>query len=131
MCALSGAFVWQACVVMRKIKVYEVDVNDVGLQLTDCCGIEELYDLREPNVVLCKVDMYSERRAMIIFHDKVSSNTNGVRLARKIRREKLGSVQASKKKVNPNSGNMIRMWIWYPDFEALDNYCDERLLVVY
>ena len=110
----------------RKIYIDEDDVYDVDMEVTECCGIEQLYNLHtDINAILYKVHSDSERRAMIIFHDAVRYK-KGSRLANKIIREKLGKLQSSHKVMNPNSHNLIQMWIWYPDFTALDTYC-ERL----
>lgn len=100
--------------------VDEYDVDDVSIELTECCGIEELYNLDVPNpAIITKVYNDSNRRAMIIFHDVVSWS-NGSSLASYIRRNKLGSLTSSKKVMNPNSRNIIQMWIWYPDWDAID-----------
>lgn len=108
----------------RKIYYNEDALCNVGLELTECCGIEELYRLvGDPNVCLIKVAGDSQRRAMIIFHDAVIYK-KGSLLARKIRAKKLGVLQSSKKVRNPNSNNIIQMWIWYPDWVALDKHCD-------
>lgn len=108
----------------RKIYYDEDALCDVDLEQTECCGIEELHNLnKDPNVCLVRVAEESQRRAMIIFHDAIRYK-KGSRLARKIRAKKLGILQSSKKVMNPNSNNVIQMWIWYPDWVALDKYCD-------
>lgn len=112
---------------MRKIKVSEAE--DVEIQCIECCGIEELYNLGEkPNEVLLFIANNSARRAMIIFHDSIERK-NGEKLCSKIRRYKLGKVSSSNAVLNPNSMNMIRLWTWYPNFEALDKLVDERFIV--
>lgn len=32
--------------------------------------------------------------------------------------------------VNPNTSNLIQMWIWYPDFKALSKFIDERIKII-
>ncbi len=46
-----------------------------------------------------------------IFSDSVV-NGNGQAIADFIRKHKLGSLIATRPRKNPNSGNMIKIWIW-------------------
>lgn len=97
----------------------------IELDTTNCCGIEELHCLSQnPNNNLVQVNSISDKRAMIIFHDVVTRQ-RGVDLAKKIKLRKLGKVQCSKQVFNPNSNNIIQMWTWYPDFEALETYVEK------
>lgn len=117
---------------MKKLnsnEYYECRYSDTELKLTECCGIEELYVLSEDtNATIAYVDSGSERRAMIIFHDAVKYG-NGARLAKMIRKKKLGTVRCSEAVHNPNSKNVIRLWIWVPDWLAVSNYAETLMEV--
>lgn len=107
-------------------KYYDPDAYDnLCVEITACCGIEEISDLSwDTNGVLMKVFDDSARRAMIIFHDAVHEG-NGARLARKIRRLKLGKLYSTKQVVNPNTTNLIQAWVWIPNWNAMQMYCDQ------
>lgn len=110
---------------MKKLYYDEDAYDNVEIHSTECCGIEELFNLvKDTNAVLAKVADDSERRAMIIFHDAVEYG-RGERLARKIRRLKLGRLLKSPVCYNPNSSNMIAMWTWVPEWDRIQRYRDK------
>lgn len=107
---------------MKKIFVSSFNVENVNLGPTECCGIEELYLLDiDPDVNIKALYEESMKRAMVIFHD-ADFIGSGKRLADKIRRKKLGKLQSSKIVRNPNTNNLIQMWIFYPDWKAVRTY---------
>lgn len=93
-------------------------------ELDGCCGADELYhieavsdDVRVP--VARAYGLCSS--ALIVFTDAVR-NRNGSRLARYIRRQKLGKVTSSSVAYNDNSGNDIQAWVWAVDYGALGRW---------
>lgn len=113
---------------MKKFKVYD-DYGELEIESTECCGIYELHSLNEKpvNAIAVVLENINRDYPMIIFHDVVDSN--GDKLCRFIRRHKLGKVQQSLTKQNPNTNNLIRMWIWYPDYDAIRSF-EKRLKFV-
>lgn len=115
---------------LKKILVDEEDLYEIELDLSECCGIEILHCLSDnPNANIVKAKESSLRRAMITYTDAVVEK-NGSRLTARIRKLKLGTVSASKIKMNPNSKRNIQMWIWYPDWKAINSYVDKRIKIV-
>lgn len=104
----------------KVVKLSESNCRDVEIEKLKCCGIFEIAELQdEPWEVLyslCnEIDLDYN---MVIFHDAVRYNL-GEKLAKTIRKYKLGKLHASKIVYNPNSGNNIQMWIFYPNWEML------------
>lgn len=117
----------------KKIVVYNEDIEDrdIEVERIGCCGIYEINNLVDkdisPATVLVKVvDELLREYPMVIFHDATKFG-NGKRLCTFIRGKKLGKVHASDKKMNPNSQNEIQMWIWYPNWDKLRTFLDEKV----
>jgi hypothetical protein len=95
---------------------------------TCCCGVGE-FDGLEQRPEQCLIDLGNHifacgenRRGMYIFTDRVK-NGNGVALAKFIKANKeVGSVQVSKGRVNPNTGHMVKLWIYYPNWTGLKKF---------
>lgn len=99
------------------------------LDETPCCGVQFIDMIDDsPESVLVDVcekkynenndwDEYAEPllQAFLIFTDNVSDNNFGEELADYITKHKLGGVKASRQRRNPNTDNMIRVWIWSPN----------------
>lgn len=110
---------------MRKITYSYDEYDNCNIDLTECCGIEEFYGLSsDTNAVLAYIADNSDRRAMIIFHDRIGDGNRGEKLANKIRRLKLGKVIGTPAVHNPNSGNLIKMWTWIPQWSKVEDYRD-------
>lgn len=94
-----------------------------GIRSTDIsCGVDQIYGLANTTKVLTTIgNQYFEegrdRVAFLIFSDTVS-NSGGQSLVDKIIELELGTITASNEAENPNSGNMIAVWIWEVDFDA-------------
>ena len=97
------------------------------IEFTGCCGVDELDGLssvpKENIIDLCShvFEEGNKKRAMYCFTDRIS-NGNGTALAKFIESEKLGTVQESKSKVNPNTGARIKLWIFYPNWKNLKSF---------
>lgn len=96
-----------------------------------CCGVVEFDGLLEhktPQQALSAIylDMEYEqewRKAYIIFTDHCRCR-KGAELARLIKRLKIGPVTSFRRKMNPNSGNHIRVWVWDFNKKAFKRYMD-------
>lgn len=68
------------------------------------------------------------REAFVLFSDRADvyagtsqqRTTGGDALCRYIRENKLGSILETGARKNPNSGNMIKVWVWSPPHESLE-----------
>lgn len=104
------------------------------LNHTACCGLDEIDGIDDtPKNVLVSVceDKYPDRewaedgdqigqeQAFILFTDNVSDNNYGVNLAKYIKKNKLGTFTATRARENPNTGNMVRVWVWSPNEKNL------------
>lgn len=90
----------------------------------ECCGIAEASGLlpegEESFHGICEAVLGCTylRGPLLIFSDIVARG-RGKKLAAYIRRHKLGSLKESKAVLNRNSGNVIKVWIWQMDREAM------------
>jgi hypothetical protein len=96
---------------------------------TACCGVNEitsLGDFRNSKDALQEVcrDMYwyEGNCAFITFTQAGSGTRYGNNLKRYIESNKLGDVTVSPSKVNPNTGNRVRMFVWAINRPALDRW---------
>ena len=82
-----------------------------------CCGVDEAEEIRcntpEQNLEYMFLGMADSewRRAFIIFTDH-KQQTYGKALAKYIKKHKLGKIHVTRSKRNPNTDNMIRVWVW-------------------
>ena len=92
-----------------------------------CCGVREIDGLRLFGVRKSMKDIAPDILhgcAFVIFTGVVSENVSenaqyGQRFAKYIIKNRLGEVTASPRRLNPNSQNMLAVWIWTVDHEAL------------
>jgi hypothetical protein len=54
------------------------------------------------------------------------SSSRGVRLARLIRKERLGKVRETTAVENPQTGNEIKCWMWEVDYDKLEKYAKKK-----
>lgn len=86
---------------------------------TDCCAVDEISGItgKTPDSVLRKVcQNYFEdedKCAFYLFTD-IDKNDykNAIALKKFIETNKLGRVTVSRAKKNPNSGNMVKIYVW-------------------
>lgn len=82
-----------------------------------CCGVNELSGIihEDPFDILCDVGVqrFDEGKecAFYIFTD-IDTQKYGAALAKYITDNELGQIAASKSKINPNSDNRLRVWVW-------------------
>ncbi len=91
------------------------------------CGMRVIYDLYDHPVGILKgyKDAGWGSAAIVAFSDN-HINKTGARLARYIRKHKLGAVRSSTTVVNDNSGNKITAWYWTVDHKAFDKWVKEN-----
>lgn len=103
------------------------------------CGVQQLYGVgyNTPSAVIRTAfrgqgdpDRFT---AHIVFSDVFSDSEDhvvgGQRLAEFIKERKLGTVVASPGRVNPNSGNRIKVWVWTPHRANLRAFLARRKVV--
>lgn len=106
---------------------------------TSNCGVYELYNLSRvtpENAVHFARNYFFTRGfnwampGMIMFSDAKTprrrTETNGERLARFISNNDLGDVTVVPWVVNPNSRNLIQVWMWKPDVARLQTVLGDR-----
>jgi hypothetical protein len=92
--------------------------------LLGCCGVREIDGLslhREPEDALKGVALsaaYDHKWRHAIFTQAGKGKRYGVQFAAYITKHKLGTVVASPTKVNPNSGNPLKAFIWTVNWPA-------------
>ena len=95
------------------------------------CGVNQLYDLYDtPEKILHQVISASSIQddtgmsfpAFYVFSDNFEEEEEGTKLARYITRHKLGAVVATRKRRNPNTHNLIQVWVWAPREKALRSW---------
>jgi len=101
-----------------------IDIN--GL---DCCGIKEIVDIdnytENPKQIILDIceDYYKEEHmcAFYIFSD-IQKKKAGKNLKNFIQKNKLGLITLSPIRINPNSGNSLRVYLWTIDKKNLKQY---------
>ncbi len=98
------------------------------------CGVSQLFSLNnEPVATISDIAEYvftpdeldgAPNFTFLIFSDcdKKDGLSNGQKLAQYIRDKRLGSIVASRARINPNTENKIRVWIWGVSFKALEKF---------
>jgi len=103
------------------------------------CGISILSGVTRslPKDIVYKVlhersrhDKKTIREAFVMFSDTDhDGNRGGNALAAYIRENQLGDIVEAGPRMNPNSGNQIKMWIWSPPHKSLHPH--DRYMPVY
>lgn len=108
------------------------------LGMLNCCGIKEMAGISEhrtPDQALrvflqLNYDQLGHQEqltgAFFIFSQAGSRSHYGDKLAAYIEEHKLGEVVVVGRKRNPNSGNMVKMFVWMPDVNALKAWAKEH-----
>lgn len=90
------------------------------LEDTPCCGVSIYDGLVDAEAVLLDIgsDKYGawsdSEQAFIIFTDTKESGA-GDKLAKFIEKNKLGTIISTKYRQNPNTSNLIKVWVWAPN----------------
>lgn len=99
----------------------------------ECCGIAELDGIsaERPETIIKQLfrDMYcyGEFNGTYAVFSNAIRFKSGNALARFIRVNKLGSVQAAgRPKRNPNSGNQLKVWMWSINRRALERWAQKN-----
>lgn len=92
--------------------------------MMSCCGIGEISSILPPPETIDQVSAethYGFAFKIIVFTDVVYPirRSPGQKLKRYIVDNNLGEIIASKALMG-RSGNKVRLWTWYPDYEALE-----------
>lgn len=99
------------------------------------CGISLLNGLAgvPPEAIVAKIlkarsfhDAKRIKEAFVLFSDTEHAQ-GGNKLYKYIRDNKLGNIVEFGPRMNPNTGNMIKLWVWEPPHESLepkDRYMD-------
>jgi hypothetical protein len=91
-----------------------------------CCGINELADIdsdQDPVQSLMTVQPHCQ--AFILFSDVQENNADyscGKQLVAEIKKHKLGTCTQLRPSENPNSGNMVKPWLWKVNNDRLEAY---------
>lgn len=104
-------------------------LNTIGSFIS--CGVTVLSGMSSvpPQQIVDKVlkeraptDKKYTREAFVLFSDidrSIACMTGGNALCRHIKENKLGDIVEMGPRMNPNTGNMIKVWIWSPPHESL------------
>lgn len=97
-----------------------------GIMMLSCCGIREITGItygQTPRQVLTDINK-DFRAAFAIFSDNRGTDFRaGTALAAEIEKYGLGTVTCGGHKVNPNTGNSLKVWLWRVNRDALSQYC--------
>lgn len=101
----------------------------INLLNLNCCGIKEINGITYTRDVTRILDelraqmMLTTRScAFFIFSDNYRSSPYGDALASYIQAEGLGTVRTSNQKINPNSNNYVKVYVWEINQEAWRNF---------
>ena len=88
-----------------------------------CCGVREMHGISECSTeqalrLFGQQAAYHSDNFSHVFFTQAGSRRYGQNLAATITRLRLGKVVASEKKRNPNSRNLLKMWIWTVNWKA-------------
>lgn len=112
------------------------------LEETPCCGVQFIDSIQDetPKETLLAVCAkkyedgenewgdYSDpwEQAFLVFTDNVSDSDYGNKLAKYITEHKLGGVKATRQRRNPNTTNMIKVWVWTPNERNLKKWYNKH-----
>lgn len=102
------------------------DTNITSAEQMNCCGISEIDDLgaarNAAEAMYSILDEWNIAR-FVIFSQAGKTAKYGVNFARYIKKHKLGTViETPGWKVNPNSNNLLKVWIWTIDTKACEKW---------
>ena len=105
----------------------------MALRHMTCCGAREYSGLQktpeESLYIMCNYEIVVGgnnyggifKCAYIVFTDN-NNHTRGIELARFIRKRHLGTLINTGQRKNPNSGNLVKLWIWAPNEDAVNKW---------
>lgn len=84
------------------------------IRMLQCCGIKELTGIQMASNMRELIRASKTHAAAFIVFSTVSGS-NGGTFTTYIRKHKLGTVTKMRANKNPNSQNMLSMWVWRVD----------------
>lgn len=100
------------------------------LRKTTCCGLREFDGITEfddPAEILRAIwPNWSAWRGAFVLLTCPTKDTIGRRLANYIEKHELGTVMKSPVKMNPNSGNNLRVMVWGVDNNAFPRWIEKN-----
>jgi hypothetical protein len=95
-----------------------------SLRRMDCCGVQELVGVNQRGPEGILRDFYEQRfggfyRGAYVIFTGSSTCVGAKKLAAYIEENGLGEVVTLPKRVNPNSGNRIKPYLWSVDLDAM------------
>jgi len=92
-----------------------------------CCGMRELDYIQGEETIqiiltICSDIICDENKYRHVVFSDNGNKISGKKLEKEIKKQKLGSIISTVSKINPNSGNSIKAWIWTIDHKALNKY---------
>lgn len=98
------------------------------------CGIDQIYDITDLTdkdedqleKFAAVIWLHCQHGAFVIYSDIVKRG--GDVLTRYLRKHKLGEINVSPIRVNPNSGNRIRLYTFIPNKSKLNKFVKSRFL---
>ena len=94
----------------------------------DCCGLREISGIARcsgPEKALenlAKGMLYDSSWRHAVFTQAGTRSTYGEKFKAYILKEKLGTVVESETKVNPNSGNKLKAYVWTVDWRRMKGW---------
>lgn len=96
----------------------------------DCCGVSEFSGITCCSPESAVRAFYDQRfyggqkygHAYAVFTDHTNGKTYGKALAKYIKENGLGTVTAMRSKMNPNSGNVIKLYVWTVNRQAMTKW---------
>lgn len=94
----------------------------------ECCGLREVYALNnermKPQYIVAKaaaLHRTANSGAWYVLTEAKAPHwtNNGKEFAEYVRRNGLGAISYGGIKRNPNSGNLVKCWIWAPNWVAI------------
>lgn len=97
----------------------------------ECCGvnvIDQIADQTPKSVIeqVCESKFNQEDDCAFYIFTDIQKMIWGTALASYIRKENLGIIRTSVSRVNPNSGNTLKIWIWHVNHTALKSWAKKH-----
>ena len=114
--------------------LYDSDI--IYIQGMDCCGIKEIsglsYAKNSAEAMYSFMNNsydWNQRFRYVIFSQAKTNATYGKKFAAFIRKHKLGSTVVTRgEHRNPNSGNVLKIWIWTINWFAVKTWYKKEAL---
>lgn len=103
--------------------------NNIEMGYNYCCGVQEVSGLSDSDttkslyVIIGNLLSGGYDCGFVMFTEVRGQNDNyGERLAKLIKKENLGNVINTRTKLNRNSGNQIRVYLWEFNYNKIKKY---------